>query len=92
MLLAAMLTLMLCAAESSLGSQSVTSHLSFRVVIPPVFRILQVTPIKDGYEYRVWTNRPSILLNGREYRFSSVGETTLTIPVSAPGVFVVHGL
>jgi hypothetical protein len=92
MLLAAMLAPVLCAAESGLGSQSATSHLSFRVVIPPVFRILQVTQIKDGYEYRVWTNKPSILLNGREFRFSSVGETTLVVPAATAGVFVVHGL
>ena len=83
---------LLCAGESKLGSTSATAHLSFRVVIPPVFRVLQVTPVKDGYEYRVWTNTPSILLNGREYRFTRVGETTLTVPAAPAGVFIVHGL
>jgi hypothetical protein len=91
-----LLTLLLapsfCIAESTLGSTSASSHLSFRVVIPPVFRVLQITPVKEGYQYRVWTNVPSILLNGIEYRFSRVGETLLTIPAPPPGVFIVHGL
>ncbi|MDM0076225.1 hypothetical protein QTH90_17590 [Variovorax sp. J2P1-59] len=92
MLLALLLAPALCAAESTVGSNSASAHLSFRVVIPPVFRVLQVTPIKEGYQYRVWTNVPSILLNGIEYRFNRVGETLLTIPAPPAGVFIIHGL
>ncbi|MDM0000102.1 hypothetical protein QTI24_15900 [Variovorax sp. J22P240] len=92
MLLMLLLVPSLCAAESTLGSTSASSHLSFRVVIPPVFRVLQVTPMKESYHYRVWTNMPSILLNGVEYRFKRVGENHLTIPAPPAGVFVVHGL
>lgn len=92
MQLVLLLAPLLCAGESKLGSTSATAHLSFTVVIPPVFRVLQVTPVKEGYEYRVWTNTRSILLNGREYRFQNIGETTLTLPASAQGVFIVHGL
>jgi hypothetical protein len=92
MLLMLLLAPSFCIAESTLGSTSASSHLSFRVVIPPVFRVLQVTPVKEGYQYRVWTNVPSVLLNGIEYRFTRVGETQLTIPAPPTDVFVVHGL
>jgi hypothetical protein len=92
MALLLLLVPLFCAAESKLGSTSVSSHLSFKVVIPPVFRVLQVTPVVDGYEYRVWTNKPSIVLNGHEYRFTRAGENTLMVPATSAGVFVVHGL
>ena len=49
------------------------------LVVPPVFNVLEVTPVKDGYEYRVWTNTKSVVIRGREYRFSKVGETTLKV-------------
>lgn len=81
-----------CAGETVEGPGRTSARLRFTVVIPPVFRVLQVTPTLEGYEYRVWTNTRSILLNGREYRFSRVGETTLTLPLSAQGIFIVHGL
>lgn len=81
-----------CAAETAVGANSATGRLSFRVVVPPVFRVLQVTPVTDGYEYRIWTNKPSVMLNGREYRFNRVGETTLKVPAPPQGLFLVHGL
>ena len=47
----------------------------------------------DGrYEYRVWTNKPSVMLNGREYRFNRVGETTLKVPAPPQDLFLIHGL
>jgi hypothetical protein len=49
------------------------------LVVPPIFNVLGVTPVKDGYEYRVWTNTKSVVIRGREYRFSKVGETTLKV-------------
>ncbi|SEA71522.1 hypothetical protein [Variovorax sp. YR216] len=94
-LLALMLAPLSCAAETAIaapGANSASAHLSFRIVIPPVFRVLQITPVKEGYQYLVWTNMPSILLNGIEYRFNRVGETTLTIPAPPAGIFIVHGL
>ncbi|MGJ7507589.1 hypothetical protein ACSFBL_09085 [Variovorax sp. GT1P44] len=84
-----------CAAESTqaaAGSNSTSSRLQFNIAIPPVFRVLQVTPIKEGYQYRVWTNVSSIRLNGIEYRFDRLGENTLII-LALPGeLMVVHGL
>jgi hypothetical protein len=94
-LLAVMLVPLACAAESTVaapGASSASAHLSFRIVVPPVFRVLQITPVKEGLQYRVWTNMSSILLNGIEYRFNRVGESTLTIPAPPDGVFIVHGL
>ena len=81
-----------CAAESAEGPGHARAGLRFAVIIPPVFRVLQVTPSAQGYEYRVWTNTRSILLNGREYRFTGVGESTFTLPRSTQGIFIVHGL
>jgi hypothetical protein len=81
-----------CTAETTLGVDSATGSLNFRVIIPPVFRVLQVTPVTGGYEYRVWTNKPSVMLNGREYRINRVGETTLKIPAPPQDLMLVHGL
>jgi len=81
-----------CGAETTLGTNAATGRLSFSVTIPPVFRVLQVTPVTGGYEYRVWTNRPTVTINGREYRFHRVGETTLKISAPPQGLFLVHGL
>lgn len=93
--IAVMLAPMACAAETTIAApraNSASAHLSFRIVIPPVFRVLQITPVKEGYQYRVWANMPSILLNGIEYRFKRVGETTITISAPPTGVFILHGL
>jgi hypothetical protein len=81
-----------CLAETRLGADSATARLNFTVVVPPVFRVLQVTPQAGGYEYRVWTNQRSVLLNGREYRFNQVGESTLRVPAAPSALYVVHGL
>jgi len=81
-----------CMAESMLGAGKATSQLSFKVVVPPVIRVLQVTPLKDGDEYRIWTNTRSAFFNGREYRFPRVGEYTLKMPSSPQGVYLIHGL
>lgn len=89
---AALLAPSLCTAESAIGSHSASSQLSIRVVVPPVLRVLQITPVKDGYEYRIWTNTKSASINGREYRFDRVGEHTLKVPAAEQGVVVVHGL
>ncbi|SDH79749.1 hypothetical protein [Variovorax sp. OV700] len=83
-----------CAAETMPGATAVsaTRQLSFKVVVPPVMRVVQVTPLKDGYEYRIWTNTRSASFNGREYHFSRVGEYTLKVPSSPRGVYLIHGL
>jgi len=80
-----------CASESSMGTRSATAQISFRVNVPPVFKILQTTAVAGGYEYRVWANMKSIVLNGKEYRFARVGETTLFVSSSEDAV-IVHGL
>ena len=79
-----------CTAEAPTGSAS--RQLGFRVVVPPVLRVLQVTPLQDGYEYRIWTNTRSAFFNGREYRFARVGEHTLRLPSPPQGMVLVHGL
>lgn len=82
----------LCVAESRLGEQgSASAHLNFRIVVPPVFRVLQVTQVGAEHEYRVWTNMKSIMFGGVEYRFQRVGETVLRVP-KARDNWIVHGL
>ncbi|MFM9926829.1 hypothetical protein VLK31_27850 [Variovorax sp. H27-G14] len=72
------------------GSASAQLHLS--VVVPPVFRVLQVTPAAGGYDYRVWTNMKSIVIGGREYRFDRIGENTVRVPTGPGDTWIVHGL
>ncbi|VTU14839.1 hypothetical protein RA8CHR_00777 [Variovorax sp. RA8] len=60
--------------------------------MPPVFRVLQVTPMAGGFEYRTWTNQRSVILDGRECRFDQVGENTLKVPAAPSALYVVHGL
>ncbi len=81
-----------CMAEARGGANSATARLSFTVVVPPVFRVLQGTPMAGGYEYRVWTNQRSVVLNGREFRFNQVGESTLKVPAAPSALHVIHGL
>ena len=90
-LVASLLLPLACAAESTLGHNRATSRLAFRVVVPPVLRVLQVRPLADGYEYRIWTNTRSAVINGREVRFSQPGETTLKLPAAPNAGLVVHG-
>ena len=81
----------LCLAESGIGSHGATAQLRFRIVIPPVFRVLQATPVAGGVEYRVWTNMRSVLFQDRTVQFSKVGESTLRLPASND-LWLVHGL
>ncbi|SEB24405.1 hypothetical protein SAMN05444680_12054 [Variovorax sp. YR216] len=80
-----------CASESSIGTRSAAAHIAFRVNVPPVLKVLGVTPTVGGLEYRVWTNMKSIVIDGKEYRFTRVGEATLLVP-SSDATFIVHGL
>ncbi|MBT2304189.1 hypothetical protein J7E70_27520 [Variovorax paradoxus] len=80
-----------CAAESGAVSSRAIGHISFKVHVPPVFKVLQATAVADGYEYRVWANLKSVAVNGKEYRFTRVGETTLFVP-SSKDAYIVHGL
>lgn len=83
---------MLCAAESTYGARTATSRLRLSVVVPPVFRVLQVTPTRDGYDYRIWTNMRTVVIDGHEHRFDQVGETTLSLRSPPDSLWVVHGL
>ena len=91
--LSAMLLLPLAGiAETRVCTNSGSARLNFTIIVPPVFRVLQVTPMAGGYEYRVWTNQRSVVLNGREFRFDQVGENTLRVPAEPSALYVVHGL
>lgn len=79
-------------AETRVGANSASARLNFTIVVPPVFRVLQVTRMAGGYEYRVWTNQRSVVLNGREFRFDQVGENTLRMPAEPTALYLVHGL
>ena len=80
-----------CRAESALAAGAASAHLTFRIVVPPVFRVLQATPVADGMEYRVWTNMRSVFLQGRLHQFRSVGETVIRSS-AAKDLLIVHGL
>lgn len=69
-----------CVAQSAPGGRSASSGFSITITVRPAFRILQMTPVPGGHEYRVWTNMKTAQLNGREYRFERVGEATLVVP------------
>jgi hypothetical protein len=83
---------MLCVAENGFGSGAVTARLRITVVVPPVFRVLQVTQTAEGYDYRIWTNMKSVMLGGREYRFARLGENTVRVPTAPGDTWVIHGL
>ena len=68
------------AAQSPQMGRSASSGFSVSITIRPQFRILDSRPVSGGYEYRVWTNMRTVQLNGREYRFDRVGESTLVVP------------
>lgn len=76
-------------AESTSGTGSATAHISLRVIVPPVLRVLQVRRVAGGIEYRIWTNMRTAHFNGRVHRFEKVGENILLIPVESDGVSVV---
>jgi hypothetical protein len=90
---------LLCVAESTStgrdeGGNRSSARLLFSVVVPPVFRVLEVTPnAGGGLNYRVWTNTPTVRIDGREYRFNRVGETSFRTPAATSGhAIIVHGL
>ncbi|VTU16987.1 hypothetical protein H6CHR_00660 [Variovorax sp. PBL-H6] len=91
-LIALLLLPLACAAETQVGANSARARLTFTVIVPPVFRVLQATPMAGGFEYRVWTNQRSVVLNGREFRFTHAGESTLNLPAAPSALCVVHGL
>ncbi|RTQ32123.1 hypothetical protein EJP69_22885 [Variovorax gossypii] len=91
-LAALLLTPMLSVAENGFGTNSATARLRFTVIVPPVFRVLQVTPTADGYDYLIWTNMKSVMIGGREYRFTRLGENTVRVPTAPGDTWVVHGL
>lgn len=62
--------------------RSTSSSFAVMLTIRPAFRILESRPVPGGHEYRVWTNLKNARLNGRDYRFDRVGETTLVVPGS----------
>jgi hypothetical protein len=68
-----------CAAQPLRGASSATGQIRVTLVVVPVFNVLEVARVKDGYEYRVWTNRRSVVIGGREYRFGRAGEATLRV-------------
>ena len=80
--LAASLLLPLTGAAQAPGVHHGTASSSFSVMltIRPAFRILETRQVPGGYEYRIWTNLKNAKLNGREYRFERIGETTLVVP------------
>lgn len=61
------------------GMGSATARFNVTMIVLPTFKVLQVTPVNGGHEYRVWTNMKSVLIKGREYRFDKVGETAFTV-------------
>jgi hypothetical protein len=68
------------ASQSSTGHKSASANLSISLTVLPAFRVLEMTPVFGGHEYRVWTNMKTVQLNGQEYRFERIGETTLVVP------------
>lgn len=73
------LPLQLSSAEPMRGMNSATGRFDLTIVVLPTFKVLEITPVKGGHEYRVWTNMKSVLIKGREYRFDKVGETTFMV-------------
>ncbi|SET87784.1 hypothetical protein [Variovorax sp. OV084] len=73
------LPLQLSSAEPTRGTNSATGWFNLTMVVLPTFKVLEVTPVKGGHEYRVWTNMASVLIKGREYRFDKVGEVTFMV-------------
>lgn len=90
--LATLLTPVPLMAESQMAATVAHGALGLRVVVPPVFRILEVRPQPDHDEVRVWTNMASVRIGEREYRFAQPGENVLRLPRGAASSFRVHGL
>lgn len=79
LLLLLSLPLQLSSAEPTRDMNSATGRFNLTMIVLPTFKVLEVTPVKGGHEYRVWTNMKSVLIKGREYRFDKIGETTFTV-------------
>ncbi|MDQ0083564.1 hypothetical protein J2W35_003928 [Variovorax boronicumulans] len=73
------LPLRLSSAEPQRDIHSATARFSLTMVVLPTFKVLEITPVKGGHEYRVWTNMASVLIKGREYRFDKIGEVTFMV-------------
>ena len=82
----------LCAAETGMGPHRIEARLAFGVQVPPVFKVLQTTSAQDGLHHRVWTNMKSIVIDGREYRFSRAGEAMVVVPSPTRDTIIIHGL
>lgn len=74
------LPLQLSSAEPMRATNSATGRFNLTINVLPTFKLLDVTPVKGGHEYRVWTNMASVTIKGREYRFDKVGESTFMVP------------
>ncbi|AVQ83464.1 MULTISPECIES: hypothetical protein [unclassified Variovorax] len=74
-----LLPLQFSSAEPMRDMNSSTGRFNLTMVVLPTFKVLEVTPVKGGHAYRVWTNMRSVLIKGREYRFDKIGETTFVV-------------
>jgi len=74
------LPLQLSSAEPTHGAGSATGRFTLSINVLPTFKVLEVTPVKGGHAYRVWTNMASVVIKGREYRFDKVGEASFMVP------------
>lgn len=75
------LLLPLQAATQSIPAQrNASAGFAVSITVRPQFRILESRPVGGGHEYRVWTNMKAVELNGREYRFERIGESTVVVP------------
>lgn len=73
-------------AESSAGGSSASARVNITVVVPPVFQVLDSQALPNGYQLRVYTNMPSMVLYGQEVRFPVRGEQSVFVPIaSGPG-------
>ena len=74
-----LLPLRLGSAEPTHSPHGATARFNVTMIVLPTFKVLQVTPVSGGHEYRVWTNMKSVLIKGREYQFDKIGETSFTV-------------
>ncbi|CAN7338997.1 hypothetical protein [Variovorax paradoxus] len=74
-----LLPLRLGSAEPTHSPHSAAARFNVTMIVLPTFKVLQVTPVSGGHEYRVWTNMKSVLIKGREYQFDKIGETSFTV-------------
>jgi len=77
-----LLPLQLSSAEPARDTNKATGRFNLTINVLPTFEVLEVTPVKGGHAYRVRTNMASVTIQGREYRFDKVGETTFMVPAT----------